>query len=77
MDLDNSLEVIVHHFQSGWMICLGHQDKCLMVCVLMYMVRHWIWPMESHNWMTIRLSWFLQATVLHEFLTLREYYTSA
>ena len=40
MDLDNSLETIVHYFVIRGMTCLGHLNGVLMVNALVCIVTH-------------------------------------
>ena len=53
MDLDNPLEVVVHHILIGGMAGLGYRDGFPMVSALVCMVTHWTRPMVGHD---LRLS---------------------
>ena len=53
MNLDNSLEGMIHYFLFGRIIDLGYRDGVLMVSALMCTITHKIWPITSHD---VRLS---------------------
>ena len=49
MDLGNPFEIVVHYLLIEGIKSLSHQDKILMVSVLMYMIAYWTRPMVTHN----------------------------
>ena len=49
MDLGNPVEVVVHCFLIGGMVCLGRWDEFPMVSALVYIVTHWTRPMVNHD----------------------------
>ena len=49
MELDNLLEVVMHHLLIGEITYLDHQDGLPMVTLLMSMVTQWIKTMVSHD----------------------------
>ena len=53
IELGNLFKVVVHHFLIRLLVSLGHRDGVPMVNALIFMVRHWIGSMMSHD---IRLS---------------------
>ena len=49
MDFGNQVKTIVHYLLIGMMVCLNLRDEFLIVSVLLYIVKHWIELIASHE----------------------------